>query len=486
MSIEKGVMMQYFEWYLPENSGLWNQLRDNASSLAKNGISAVWMPPAYKGQAGAADVGYGVYDIYDLGEFDQKGSVATKYGTREEYLAAIEELHKNGIQVYADIVLDHMIGADIRETVVASESAEYDRNQQVSDEYKIKAWTKFTFPGRKGKYSDFVWDASCFSGVDWDDKKHRKAIFNFKGDDWSENTDHENGNADYLMGANINFSNPEVVNHLKEWGQWYIDTTNLDGFRLDAVKHIDSEFYPDWLATLRKNNHREYFSVGEYWNGDVNVLKEYLKAVDGCMSLFDTPLHFNFHHASTSNGTFDMSKLLDNTLMKDDPEHAVTFVDNHDTQPGQALESTVAEWFVPLAYTTILLRTQGYPCIFYGDYYGLEAREGRNFQETINRLLKIRKNNLFGEQHDYFDHQYVVGWTYTGDAEHKNSGVAVIMSDNAAGQKTMYVGVEHKGEIWKEALGDYEAEVRIDDNGNGIFYCDGGSVSVWVPAASLK
>jgi hypothetical protein len=43
------------------------------------------MPPAYKGSAGINDVGYGVYDIWDLGEFDQRGGIPTKYGTREEY-----------------------------------------------------------------------------------------------------------------------------------------------------------------------------------------------------------------------------------------------------------------------------------------------------------------------------------------------------------------------------------------------------------------
>jgi alpha-amylase len=105
------------------------------------------------------------------------------------------------------------------------------------------------------------------------------------------------------------------------------------------------------------------------------------------MSLFDVPLHFNLHHASQSNGEYDMSKLLDNTLVAADPALAVTFVDNHDTQPGQALESTVQEWFLPAAYAVILLRPQGYPCVFYGDYYGLDAREGRNIQPVIDIML---------------------------------------------------------------------------------------------------
>lgn len=55
------------------------------------------MPPACKGANGREDVGYSVYDLYDLGEFDQKGSVPTKYGTKEEYLEAVDALHREGM-----------------------------------------------------------------------------------------------------------------------------------------------------------------------------------------------------------------------------------------------------------------------------------------------------------------------------------------------------------------------------------------------------
>ena len=69
-----GTMMQYFEWYLPSGM-LWKQLKKEAPELASAGITGVWIPPCYKGNSGAEDVGYAVYDLYDLGEFDQKGSV---------------------------------------------------------------------------------------------------------------------------------------------------------------------------------------------------------------------------------------------------------------------------------------------------------------------------------------------------------------------------------------------------------------------------
>ena len=71
------TMMQYFEWYLPENGLHWKRCAAQAGQLAETGINMVWLPPAYKGAAGENSVGYDVYDTYDLGEFDQKGCVKT-------------------------------------------------------------------------------------------------------------------------------------------------------------------------------------------------------------------------------------------------------------------------------------------------------------------------------------------------------------------------------------------------------------------------
>ena len=160
-----GTMMQYFQWDLPADASLWKALAEDAAKLKTAGVTAVWLPPAYKGAQGKEDVGYGVYDLYDLGEFNQKGSVPTKYGTKAEYLAAIKALHDKKIQVYADIVLNHRIGADEVEQVSAEEFNANSRNQMVGDSKTIGAWTKFTFPGRKGKYSDFTWNWTHFHGT---------------------------------------------------------------------------------------------------------------------------------------------------------------------------------------------------------------------------------------------------------------------------------------------------------------------------------
>lgn len=475
-----GLMMQYFEWYLPDDQTLWKKIAKDANKLKTAGVTAVWLPPAYKGASGIHDVGYGVYDTYDLGEFDQKGGIPTKYGTKDEYLSAIDALHSKGINVYADVVLNHRMGADEVEQISAEEFNANSRNQMVGETKTIGGWTKFTFPGRKGKYSDFTWNWTHFDGIDWDQDKLKNAIFRFTGKNWDQDVDDENGNYDYLMGADLDFNNPEVVEELLRWSEWYVNTTGIDGLRLDAVKHIGYYFYKDMLPKLRENTGKELFSVGEYWHWDVNKLNKYIEHTLGEMSLFDVPLHFRFHDASNAHGDFDMSKLLDGTLVKTNPLKAVTFVDNHDTQPGQALCSWVEDWFKPLAYATILLREEGYPCVFYGDYYGVPHDNIEPKKKYLDKLMKLRKKYAYGITHDYFDDCNVVGWTREGDNDHKDSGLAVIMSDGIGGTKRMYIGKQFAGCFFVDAMGNAKYNIKIDDDGCGDFYVNRATVSVWI------
>lgn len=147
---------------------------------------------------------------------------------------------------------------------------------------------------------------------------------------------------------------------------------------------------------------------------------------------------------------------------------------------GQALCSWVQEWFKPLAYALILLRRNGYPCVFYGDYYGIPHDNINSKKEIIEILLKVRKNFSYGNQNDYFDDSNVIGWTREGDYEHPDSGMAVIMSDGAKGSKIMNVGNRLSDTILYDCTGNIKEDVYVDKEGNGIFYCEGGSVSVWI------
>src|SRR3990172_12447318 len=155
VTIQNGVMMQFFHWYSPGDGTLWNEAASRAQELAAAGFTGVWLPPAYKGTSGVSDVGYGVYDMYDLGEFDQKGSCRTRYGTKKQYLSAVKALHQAGLQVYADTVLNHRMGGDATEVVRATPFSQDDRLRPKGEAREVEAYTDFRFPGRKGKHSKF-------------------------------------------------------------------------------------------------------------------------------------------------------------------------------------------------------------------------------------------------------------------------------------------------------------------------------------------
>ena len=165
--MKNGIMMQYFEWNLPNDGQFWNKLKEDAPHLEEIGVTAVWIPPAYKGKE-QNDVGYGTYDLFDLGEFDQKNTVRTKYGTKQELQDAIKALHEHHVGVYLDAVMNHKAGADYTEKFMAKEVDQQNRDKEITDAYEIEGWTGFNFPGRGDKYSDFKWHWYHFTGTDYD------------------------------------------------------------------------------------------------------------------------------------------------------------------------------------------------------------------------------------------------------------------------------------------------------------------------------
>jgi alpha-amylase len=490
MSEVNGVMMQYFHWYNPADGNLWNQLTESAKDLAKIGVTSLWLPPAYKGTSGGMDVGYGVYDLFDLGEFDQKGSVRTKYGTKDEYLRAIKAAQDAGIRIYADVVFNHKLGADEEEEAEATPFNPDNRNDTIGEYQKIKAWTHFTFPGRGKTYSSMEWHWWHFDAIDYNSyDTNTNAVYLLKGKEFDQNVDLEKGNFDYLMGCDLDMENPEVTGELKYWGEWYVDTTNVDGFRFDAVKHVSAKFFQEWLEHVRNYAKRDLFAVGEYWSYEVEALHNFIAVTDGKVSLFDAPLHYNFYAASKAGNDYDLRTIFDNTLVQQQPTLAVTLVENHDSQPLQSLESVVESWFKPLAYALILLRREGYPCIFYPDYYGAHykdtANDGNEYeiwlekhQWIIDKFLLARQTYAYGNQYDYFDHANTIGWTRLGDEEHPG-GMAVVLSNGGDGTKFMEVGQPNR--IYIDITENIKESIATNDEGWADFRCNAGSVSVWVP-----
>ncbi len=486
-----GTLLQSFHWYSEGNATLYDHIRDTSDWLLDLGITSVWFPPAYKAAGGGYSVGYDPYDLYDLGEFDQKGTIATKYGTKEQYLEVCKTLQSKGISVMADIVLNHKAGGDEKESFHVVKVDEHDRTKTISDVFDIESFTKFTFPGRNHQYSDFEWNFNCFTAVDFAEGQDKGIyrIINDHQDDFEDVIGAEKGNYDFLMHNDINHDNPFVREELNKWGLWYHEQIFFDAVRLDAVKHQSPQFYKEWLLLLRQNSEKDIFAVGEYWApGLLPLMLEYIEATEGCMSLFDASLQHNFHMASKEGGNYDLRKILDASLVSARPDLAVTVVANHDTQPLQELEAPVEPWFKPLAYALILLREGGYPCVFYPDLYGAsywdKGDDGNDHEVFLNKvdgiegLLHARKNNAYGLQRDYFHDAHCIGWTREGQGEHK--GCVVVMSNKDASEIPMEIGKAYAGQTFYDSLGRFEHKITIDENGWANFAAPAGNVSVWI------
>jgi alpha-amylase len=497
MAQTNGTMLQYFDWDSNGDGQHWNRVKDASPAWAARGITAFWLPPAYKGGAGASDVGYGVYDLFDLGEFNQKGSVRTRWGTKAQYIAAIDAAHAAGIQVYGDIVLNHKTSADLTEWTTGVRVDQNNRNTEYGGDTSLQVWTNFTFPGRLQAngtlmHNNFRWNWYHFDGVDYAQNLGADGcsgcrIYKFRGagKGWDPQVSTEKGNYAYLMGADLDFQHPDVKSHLKDWGVWYTNTAKLDGFRIDATKHIMSSYFNEWLYHVRQATGKSgAFAVSEYWERDINVLNAYVNSVNGSandkMSAFDVPLHAKFESAANANGGFDMGSLLTNTLVAQQPTRAATFVDNHDTLDGRSLSSKVQDWFKPHAYATILLREAGYPTVFLGDYEGVPGKVASHGW-IIDQMLTGRKFHAYGKQNDYFDNSDVVGWTREGNASHWY-GVAVLMNDNrnSAGSKWMFVGTSHANQCFNDVTNAVGTAVCANASGWGNFSAPAGKVTVWV------
>ncbi len=387
------TMFQTFYWEIGEEGDeeaneLWRLLADErAEEIADLGITSLWLPPAHKGWQGVSDIGYGVYDLWDLGEFEQPAdntSVRTRYGYRDDLEDALAAIDDTGMDAYYDVVFNHRMGAEKTETVKTSE----DSPDMPGEE--IEAWTYFDLEGRDEYYSradEFDWDKNVFDSVDYDDATGTNGTFLFEGKDWDDTYGDP-----YLMGSNVHYQNEDVVHEMKEWGRWIVNDIGFDGFRLDAIKHVSSDFTDQWLDSVQDSSDDDTFFVAEAWEGNVSSLVEYLEHVDNEeLTAFDFPLRGAFE--DLRDGALDMSTLEDRGLVNDEEygERAVTFVDNHDTdrqgdEYGQAIDNRKLQ-----AYTYILMHDTGLPKVYWRDFYiaGME--------EELTSLLGARERFAYGE-----------------------------------------------------------------------------------------
>ncbi|KAH7055541.1 glycoside hydrolase superfamily [Macrophomina phaseolina] len=509
------TIFQGFEWHTP--GGHWTRLSAALQTYADLGITSIWLPPGCKANQPDGN-GYDCYDLWDLGEFEQKGSRSTKWGSREELRDLMEKARSLGIGIIWDAVLNHKTAGDTTEECWAVEVDPEDRRIEVTKPRKIEPWIRYTFPGRGDKYSNMKWHWQHFNGTDWDQRAERHAIYKIidppdakgrrpkkGGKDWAPDVDDENGNFDYLMFSNIDYTNREARQDVLNWGVWMVSPeVGVTGFRLDAFKHVSWHFAREWTAHV-KASAPDTFIVGEYWTGELSKLTKWVDHVGHGAYTYDAPLLNAMSTLSLAadraarrssltttlsapqpQHPVDLRHLFKSTLVAARPRAAITMVTSHDTQAGQTMDTPIAPFFKPLAYALTLLRAAGLPCVFYGDLHGTRGPHAAPpaCSGKLPLLLLARRYYAYGAQTDYFDARTSVGWVRHGTWD-RPDGCAVVLSVAGPARKGMCVGRWAAGQTWVDVYGGVEEKVVLDERGCGVFGCRARSVSVWVREGSV-
>jgi len=191
---------------------------------------------------------------------------------------------------------------------------------------------------------------------------------------------------------------------------------------------------------------------------------------------------------SKSGAKYDLRHIFEKTVVKLRPGDAVTFVDNHDTQIGQSLESWVGKNFKLQAYALILLRQEGHPCVFYGDLYPNKECYDEKIAAGLRLLLQARKKFAYGAQRDYFLESNCIGFVREGDKSREPNGGCAVLISNAndvdsleAHSIRMNVGSRNAGKKFRSFLdANNTQEVETAADGWAAFPCPHGSLRVWI------
>lgn len=348
-----GVLMQAFYWDVPSGGTWWDTVQVKVSDWSNAGIDAIWLPPASKAQNGPYSMGYDPFDYYDFGEYNQMGSIETRFGSRTELENLINSAHNNGLSVIADIVINHNSGGA----------------SQANPFTGTNTWTDFQpMSGKFNRsYYDFhpndqqAADAGYFGG--FPDLSHTKTYVQ----DWLWKTD-------------------------SSVAKYYKNVIGFDGWRFDYVKGFDSWVVNDWMS------HAGGFGIGELWDSNVNLLDSWTSSANA--SAFDFACYYAMNDAFDGN---DLTKLNNDMLWKRNSQKAVTFVTNHDTDEI---------WNKMLAYAYILTH-EGYPTMFYRDYEEwLNKERLNNLMWIHNNLASGSTSILYADNDEYVARRN--GWNGPG------------------------------------------------------------------------
>jgi len=327
-----GVMLQAFYWDCPriekQEFKWWKYVTRQIPSLADVGFTSLWLPPVHKAaNLGGFSMGYDPYDYYDLGEFDQKGTIPTWFGTKAELLSLIETAHNHRLSLIADVVINHNSGAD---------------ESEVNPITGQERWTSF-----KPESGKFPRNWECFHPSMYES--------------WDEGT--------FGDMPDLSHRNPYVYAEILKMTRWLIEEIGFDGFRYDYVKGYGANTITaiQEYRYMRDGQPFDPYGVAEFW-GDAQSIENWVDLANfsntNPVDAFDFPLREMLKALCDRYG-FSLRELATwETVLQKQPQTTVTFVENHDLRDeGRPIINDKL-----LAYSYILSH-EGYPCVFWHDYF---------------------------------------------------------------------------------------------------------------------
>ncbi|MBQ4821100.1 alpha-amylase [Aquimarina sp. MMG016] len=425
---DAGVMMQAFYWDVEPRGAWYDEVSSKIDDWAASGVNRIWLPAPGKGQSGGFSMGYDPSDYFDVGEFDQQGSVETRFGSRAELESLIQKSHSKNIEVVADIVMGHNSGGGLQENPFR--------------------------PGDTEVYSLFNEDNGNASG------KFNRSYEHFHPNDIHDNDEQ----ALFFEKTDLCHDQQYVQDWL--WGRddsvaEFYKSLGFDGWRFDYVK----SFAPKWVTAW--NDKVGGFSVGENFDGNEQVLKDWVDASGS--PAFDFACFYRLDE--TLDRAKDLTALGDagNMLRKLDPDNAVTFTANHDTEKDPNPDNRISYANKLLAYSYILTH-DGYPTIFYSDY------ENDSFKGKLKDLILIYNTIATGDVEVLVanENEYIMRRNGTGS----NPGLILYMNISS-NTKQYEVSTNWNNRRLADYANNSKATPVTDGSGNTTIYAPGKSFTIW-------
>lgn len=173
----------------------------------------------------------------------------------------------------------------------------------------------------------------------------------------------------------IKTEDPAIRTVLQEWIGWLVKEYGFDGVRIDTIKHVEKDFWPDFAAAAG------VYGIGEVFDGD----PDYLAGYDGLMGgLLNYAVYYPMNNFYQQKGSSqDLANMID-TVSESfaDPAALGTFLDNHDN----------ARWLHAVPDTTLfknalafVILSRGIPIVYYGSEQGYGGGEDPANREDLWR-----------------------------------------------------------------------------------------------------